>query len=76
MVSARPVRLEYDLVTDHHPAPWRSSATAGTWLSRPLTTSPEYLMRAKQLNPITLREVPADAEITSHQLLLRAGFYL
>ena len=22
----------------------------------------------------TLREVPADAEITSHQLLLRAGF--
>ena len=31
-------------------------------------------MRAKQLNPVTLREVPADAEISSHQLLLRAGF--
>jgi prolyl-tRNA synthetase len=31
-------------------------------------------MRARQLNPVTLREVPADAEIASHQLLLRAGF--
>ena len=31
-------------------------------------------MRARQLNLSTLRETPADAEVVSHQLLLRAGF--
>lgn len=31
-------------------------------------------MRASQLNIVTLREDPADAEIASHRLLLRAGF--
>ena len=31
-------------------------------------------MRASQLFSPTLREVPADAEMTSHKLLLRAGF--
>jgi prolyl-tRNA synthetase len=31
-------------------------------------------MRMSQLFSETLREVPADAEVASHQLLLRAGF--
>lgn len=31
-------------------------------------------MRASRLNIVTLREDPADAEIASHRLLLRAGF--
>ncbi|MCL6638936.1 MAG: proline--tRNA ligase, partial [Firmicutes bacterium] len=31
-------------------------------------------MRATQLFAPTLREVPAEAEVVSHQLLLRAGF--
>lgn len=31
-------------------------------------------MRASHLNIVTLREDPADAEIASHRLLLRAGF--
>jgi prolyl-tRNA synthetase len=31
-------------------------------------------MRKSQLFGVTLREVPAEAEVTSHQLLLRAGF--
>ncbi|MDD4237204.1 MAG: proline--tRNA ligase [Desulfotomaculaceae bacterium] len=31
-------------------------------------------MRAKELFSPTLREVPAEAEVVSHQLLLRAGF--
>src|SRR6516165_1550822 len=32
------------------------------------------VMRASQLFIPTLREVPKDAELTSHQLLLRGGF--
>ncbi|NRA39446.1 MAG: proline--tRNA ligase, partial [Planctomycetes bacterium] len=31
-------------------------------------------MLASQMNIVTLRETPNDAEIASHQLLLRAGF--
>ena len=31
-------------------------------------------MKASQYNITTLKEVPADAEIVSHQLLIRAGF--
>src|SRR3954466_4042578 len=31
-------------------------------------------MRASHLNIVTLREDPADAEIASHRLLMRAGF--
>ena len=31
-------------------------------------------MRATELLAPTLREAPADAEVISHQLLLRAGF--
>jgi len=31
-------------------------------------------MRASRMNIVTLREDPADAEISSHRLLLRAGF--
>ncbi|NMA52884.1 MAG: hypothetical protein GX949_07770, partial [Peptococcaceae bacterium] len=31
-------------------------------------------MRTKELYAPTLREVPAEAEVVSHQLLLRAGF--
>ena len=31
-------------------------------------------MRMSQLFSQTLREAPADAEVASHQLLLRAGF--
>ena len=31
-------------------------------------------MRVSRLLLVTLRDVPAEAEITSHQLLLRAGY--
>ena len=31
-------------------------------------------MRVSRLLLVTLRDVPAEAEITSHQLLLRGGF--
>lgn len=31
-------------------------------------------MRASQMNIVTLRETPSDAEIPSHQLLIRSGF--
>lgn len=31
-------------------------------------------MRASRMNIVTLRETPADAEISSHQLLIRSGF--
>ncbi|MCX8061986.1 MAG: hypothetical protein N3D16_05345, partial [Anaerolineales bacterium] len=31
-------------------------------------------MRVSQLFNVTLREAPAEAEVTSHQLLVRAGF--
>ena len=31
-------------------------------------------MRASQLYSPTLREMPADAEVMSHKLMLRAGF--
>ncbi len=31
-------------------------------------------MRASRMNIVTLRETPADAEIVSHQLLIRSGF--
>jgi prolyl-tRNA synthetase len=33
-----------------------------------------FIMRTTELYSPTLREVPADAEVVSHQLLLRAGF--
>ena len=32
------------------------------------------IMRVSRLMLVTLRDVPAEAEITSHQLLLRGGF--
>ena len=35
---------------------------------------PKMIMRVSRLMLVTLRDVPAEAEITSHQLLLRGGF--
>src|SRR5690606_4510861 len=39
----------------------------------PLTTSGPDIMRASRYLIATLKETPADAEVISHQLLLRAG---
>jgi prolyl-tRNA synthetase len=46
------------------PARWKGSA---------VTTSPPKLMRASQFLISTLKEAPADAEVASHKLMMRAG---
>ena len=37
-------------------------------------SKPEYMHRWSRLFTPTLREAPADAEVASHQILLRAGY--
>src|SRR5215211_9469614 len=46
------------------PARWKGSATP---------TAPPNLMRASQFLISTLKEAPADAEVASHKLMMRAG---
>src|SRR6059058_2952266 len=46
------------------PVRWKGSAVA---------TSPPNLMRASQFLISTLKEAPADAEVASHKLMMRAG---
>lgn len=49
-----------------HGAPVRRKGSA-------VATSPPNLMRASQFLISTLKEAPADAEVASHQLMMRAG---
>lgn len=49
-----------------HGAPVRRKGSA-------VATSPSNLMRASQFLISTLKEAPADAEVASHQLMMRAG---
>lgn len=49
-----------------HGAPARRKGSA-------VATSPSNLMRASQFLISTLKEAPADAEVASHQLMMRAG---
>src|SRR5438067_12173795 len=46
------------------PARWKGSA---------VPPPPSTLMRASQFLISTLKEAPADAEVTSHKLMMRAG---
>ena len=51
--------------------PWNSSASAAG-----SGGDPEGPVRAAQLHIVTYRNDPADAEITSHRLMARAGYIL